>query len=149
MLTDKYRNLQLKINSQSFLSKHLDSGINTLNSVFQPDDFFVSRSKEGLDIWLREINLSSLECLFQSQKSEPTKKLFKLIYDEVEKIRSYGIKGNKRLYVGYNKERKVLQRKNKEILRGKHYYANDNEFEIHSNRLPDEYRDQIVCGDSL
>ena len=148
MLSDKYRNLQLNINSQSFLSKHLDSGIDTLNSVFRPDDFFVSRSKEGLDIWLREINLSSLECLFQSQKSEPTKKLFELIYDEVAKIRSYGIKGDKRLYVGYNKERKVLQRKNKEICRGKHYYANDNEFEIHSNQLPDEYRDQIVCGDS-
>ena len=148
MLIDKYRNLQLKINFESFLSKHLDSGIDTLNSVFRPDDFFVSRNNEGLDIWLREINLSSLEYLLTSQKSEQTKELFKLIYDEISKIRSYGIKGNKRLYVGYNKERKVIQRKNKEIRRGKHYYANDNTFEIHSNQLPTEYKNQIICGDS-
>ena len=45
-------------------------------------------------------------------------------------------------------ERKVVDRKNKERRRGKHYYARDHTFETQENPLPETFRDQIVCGDS-
>ena len=44
----------------------------------------------------------------------------------IDDIGSYGLKGKKRRFVGYNAERKVANRKEKEQDRGKHYYANDN-----------------------
>ena len=48
-----------------------------------------------------------------------------------------------------NKERKVENRKEKELSRGKYFYAKDNEFSKENNSLPDKYVDKIICGDSL
>ena len=50
--------------------------------------------------------------------------------------------------IDLTKERKVRDRKQKEETRGKHYYANANGFSRESNRLPDEFTNKIVCGDS-
>ncbi len=51
-------------------------------------------------------------------------------------------------YNGINTERKVLNRKNKELIRGKYFYAKDNDFEKKDNPLPEQYLNQIICGDS-
>ena len=48
-----------------------------------------------------------------------------------------------------NKERKVKNRKQKEAERGKHYYANSNNFCMEENPLPEEYTNKIICGDAL
>jgi DNA modification methylase len=71
-----------------------------------------------------------------------------LILENIEKIKSYGIKGKKRVYVGYNQERKVKNRKQKEQKREIHYYANDNTFSKTNNTVPTEFVNQIFCGDS-
>ena len=47
----------------------------------------------------------------------PLKELVK----QIERVKSYGIKGKKRIYDGYNKERKVINRKDKEKKRVLHY----------------------------
>lgn len=70
-------------------------------------------------------------------------------FDIVNKIGSYGIRGSKRHFAGYNAERKVSNRKAKEQDRGKHYYANDNDFAKENNPLPAEFENKIVCADSL
>lgn len=70
-------------------------------------------------------------------------------FEIVNKIGSYGIRGSKRHFAGYNAERKVSNRKAKEQDRGKHYYANDNEFPKENNPLPAEFENKIVCADSL
>ena len=46
------------------------------------------------------------------------------------------------------KERKVKNRKQKEVARGKHYYANSHNFNKTMNPLPAEFTDKIICGDS-
>ena len=65
----------------------------------------------------------------------------------VERVRSYGINGRKRLYVGYNRERKVAGRRGKAERRGKHYYANDHDFPKARRPLPDRFVDRVVRGD--
>jgi len=73
----------------------------------------------------------------------------KAVFDAVDSIGSYGLKGSKRMFVGYNAERKVRSRKVKEKSRSKHYYANDNDFSRKNNPLPEDSVNKIVCADSL
>ena len=147
MPASKYK--QIKLNGSHSLGTDINDAVATLNSHFNPDDFFVTNSGNELDVWLRQVNLKDL--------SDATHKVSRQFDDEaamfeilraVESIKSYGINGNKRLYVGYNSERKVVDRKLKEQRRGKHYYANDHDFAKLNNALPEEFNDQIICGDS-
>lgn len=48
-----------------------------------------------------------------------------------------------------NKERKVQNRKQKEISRGKYFYAKVDPFSTENNVLPHDFTDKIICGDSL
>jgi len=66
----------------------------------------------------------------------------------MENIGSYGIKGKKRIFVDYNKERKVKNRKQKEKKRGIHYYAQRNTFTKENQPIPSTHENKIVCGDS-
>ena len=68
------------------------------------------------------------------------------IIKETELKKSYGLRGGKRIYEGYNDERKVKGRKKKEAARGKHYYAK--EFSKANVEIPNCYRDKIACADS-
>lgn len=65
---------------------------------------------------------------------------------ENELKKSYGLRGGKRIYEGYNDERKVKGRKKKEAARGKHYYAK--EFSKTNVEIPSCYQNKIVCADS-
>ena len=68
--------------------------------------------------------------------------------DENQEKRSYGIRGGKRIYEGYNVERKVKGRKKKEQQRlGYESFSKD--FAQDNNALPDKYRNKIIPGDSL
>ena len=71
-----------------------------------------------------------------------------ILRKQIENIGSYGIKGKKRIYDGYNKERKVKNRKDKEKKRVLHYYALGNNFKDEENVIPHKYKNQIICGNS-
>jgi len=73
---------------------------------------------------------------------------FSKVVKKIEKIGSYGIKGRKRIFVGFDRERKVKNRKQKEEKRSKYYYARKNPFSKEENEFPEEYVDKIVIGDS-
>ncbi|MEM3473811.1 MAG: site-specific DNA-methyltransferase [archaeon] len=75
-------------------------------------------------------------------------KLLNSIFLSIKKIKSYGLKGRKRLYVDYDKERKVKNRKEKEIIRGMYFYARDNNFSKQNNNVPEEFVNKIITGDS-
>jgi len=68
--------------------------------------------------------------------------------NDIEKIKSYGLNNGKRVYVAYNDERKVKNRKQKSKYRNKFYYANDHNFSKVNNELPSEYENKIICADS-
>ena len=147
MLTEKYRRIEL--NADGPLEADADAAIALLNNHFDPEDFFVSRTDNSLEVWLRQIDLDALSAAISATLAEHgAPGPMADILPAVENIKSYGVNGNKRLYVGYNKERKVRGRKQKEQRRGKHYYAKDHGFHRQDNALPAEFVDQIVCGDS-
>jgi DNA modification methylase len=107
-----------------------------------------------LDVKLLKKNAEALtgNDLFSGNGSGEAKKageMLKIIFDEVSKIGSYGIKSEKRQYVDFNSERKVQNRKGKEQNRSQYYYAQDNNFPEQNNALPTEMTNQIICGDSL
>lgn len=78
------------------------------------------------------------------KKNNPLKNL----ENQIKSIKSYGIKGKKRIYDGYNKERKVKNRKEKEKKRVLHYYSLNNNFKKENNNIPKNYKNEIICGDS-
>ncbi len=147
MITDKYRRIVLS--ADGALDGRTDQAIATVNKRFDPDDFFITRTGDELEVWMRQIDLAALSDAVSSALAEHDEAgPISQIIPSIESIKSYGLNGNRRLYIGYNKERKMLGRKRKERRRGKHYYANDHEFSSDTNLLPDQYIDQVVCGDS-
>ena len=143
----KYRQLSVPLPGE--VDEGTDAAVAALNSHFSPDDFHVLRNGASLDVWLRQLDLDSLaDAVERVLGSHPTALPLRQIDAAVRKIRSYGINGGKRLYVGYNRERKVVDRLAKARRRGKHYYANDHAFARENALLPGAFVDQVVCGDS-
>ena len=73
---------------------------------------------------------------------------FEEILTKIESIGSYGVKSGRRIYVGYNKERKVQNRKEKIARRKSYYYALNNTFSNNNNQIPKEFENKIICADS-
>ena len=107
-----------------------------------------------LDLRAMKKNVEALEehNLFSSGESleiQRASSVMRALYDEVSKIKSYGIKSGKRQYVDFNVERKVRNRKSKEQNRSKYFYAQDNNFSEINRQLPSELTNRVICGDSL
>ena len=64
--------------------------------------------------------------------------------------RSFGINRGKKVYEGYNDERKVKNRQEKVKVRlGYQDYFPQKKFSQTNNELPEKYIDKIICADSL
>ncbi|MCQ8893952.1 MAG: site-specific DNA-methyltransferase [Methanolinea sp.] len=74
--------------------------------------------------------------------------VFTELLGKIDSVRSYGIRGGRRIYATYNRERKVRGRKEKEAARGPWFYALDHGFTPENNPLPGEFRDRVIRGDS-
>ena len=143
----KYRHVSVQLTRPAGVGA--DEALAALNRSFNPDDFHVVLNGRSLDLWLRQVDLRALSDAVAGVVATHSSNLpLEEIAPAVERIRSYGIHGRKRLYVGYNRERKVVGRKVKAARRGKHYYANDHGFEKAVRPFPDQFTDRILCGDS-
>src|SRR3989338_10858875 len=91
---------------------------------------------------------NTILCLSEKYHLDNTDNPFIRVLDRIEKIKSYGLKSGKRLYVDYDKERKVKGRKDKVKDRGAFFYAQDNLFCLKNNELPKDFENKIFCGDS-
>jgi len=118
--------------------------------IFEIDDNYLHFYLKSLDLEaFRKSVFSSIEReRGQPERYTRVNQLLTDLLGRIESIRSYGIKGKKRIYVDYNKERKVENRQNKVKNRGSHYYAEGNVFDRTSNELPEEFRNRIIAGDS-
>jgi DNA modification methylase len=120
-------------------------------SDFSKEDIFFNTVDNKLIVFVRQLDFSYFRSkIFQFSKLYPKNeiRILENIAENIEKIRSYGLKGEKRIYIGYNRERKVKDRKKKEIERGKFYYAKDHRFSKINNNLPPEFVNRIIVGDS-
>ena len=146
-LTENHRLLRLE--PAAPFDGQADAAIAFVNERFAPDDFRLVKNGVDLEVRLRQVDVAALrEAARAASDRYGAAPLMRQVVGAVEGIKGYGVNGGKRLYVGYNRERKVAGRKAKERRRGKHYYANDHDFRREANALPAEFTDRIVCGDS-
>ncbi|HCJ66723.1 MAG TPA: DNA methylase [Elusimicrobia bacterium] len=127
------------------------TAIDQLLSFYPREDVFFEISNGDLIINLRQLDFSDFKKKIQSfieNSDNEVSQLLNSILFHIEKIKSYGLKGKKRLYVGYNKERKVKGREEKEKERGIYFYARDNTFSKRNNEVPERFINQIISGDS-
>ncbi len=120
---------------------------------FPENELTYDLSDGGFTLFLNSIDIVLLSDSISQAKTESISDTLILlldnILDKINAIKSYGVKNNKRVFVGYNRERKVKNRKTKEQNRNQHYYTKNNDFQIENNPLPAEYENKIICGDSL
>ncbi len=146
---DPSRYRQLQVTWKGEIDEASQHAVSELNRRFDPDEFTVVLNGRKLDLWVRAVDLRALaSAVSEVRKQYPTALPMAKIVDEVESVGSYGIRGRKRVFVDYNRERKVVGRRTKEARRGKHFYAKDHPFERANHPFPKEYEDRIVCGDS-
>ena len=145
-----YKPIEINIDRE-LTSQEIDI-ISDLENIFPKSDFYFIKNRVSLIFNLREIDLSffqnKLNKLMNTYQINGSDNIFTQLLDHIKNIKSYGLKGNKRLYVDYNKERKVKNRKAKEAERGVYYYAQDHNFSKKNNELPEEFINQVICGDS-
>jgi DNA modification methylase len=156
-------NLESSANEQDYkelcfdLSRNLDfqeiSMIRNLFTKYPYNDINYDISDKKMTIFLHSIDFQAFEndmnTINHESKSEVLSSLFNSIFSKIDSIKSYGLKNNKRVYSGYNKERKVKDRKFKEQNRNQYYYAQDNKFSKINNEFPSEFLNKVICGDSL
>ena len=66
----------------------------------------------------------------------------------MSKNKSYGVRSGKRIYEGYNAERKVVNRKEK-VKKRLGYESFKKSFSKNNNEIPPKYINKIIKGDSL
>ena len=115
---------------------------NNIYLEYEPDKIIANLKILDLEKFKNKIN--ELVDKYHLSNQNP----FTDLLEKIEDIRSYGIKSGKRLYIDYNKERKVKNRKQKIEDRGKYFYARGNNFPKTNNDFPLEFTNKIVCADS-
>lgn len=145
---DKMMYKEIILSYESRLDDNDLIAIRLFNSSFSENEIKLEHDNNRVVILLREIDIQRLKEVSSQYSCYIEKSIFQDVVSSIEKIKSYGIKGKKRNYVDYNKERKVKDRKKKEAKRSQYYYAQKNTFSKEENEFPEEYVDQIVIGDS-
>ncbi len=136
----QYKQIEINLNRRkNDVDKRL---ISEINSLFSKDDLYVESSSDKIVLNFKSLDLDKLKEVVGNQSP------FTQIIEDLENIKSYGLKAGKRVYVDYNKERKVKNRKDKVEERGIYYYAHDNLFSKKNIEVPKDYENKIVCGDS-
>ncbi|MDR2292930.1 MAG: site-specific DNA-methyltransferase [Prevotellaceae bacterium] len=143
--------LEIELNKNHIIEK--EKLFNLFTSFFD-EEFGFDFNDNSVEIQLGTIDYNSFKLhvnktLANEILNDETKDVLKKIFDSISAVKSYGLKGNKRVYVDYNKEIKVKNRKEKQNNRGQFFYTNGNNFSTINNELPDEFNNKIICGDSL
>jgi len=147
----KYKTIQTVISNPSKYN-NVCRAIKDLNLIYPAEDLYLEVKNNMILTHLRSLDLDefkrkvvSILDKYQLNFSDDT---WKRLIKGIENIGSYGVKAGKRIFVDFNKERKVAGRKAKEKKRGMYFYTNGNSFKIENNYFPREYENKIICGDS-
>lgn len=142
---------------ENSLNKFEQDLIISIENKFKNNGFIFEINDYYLHFYLKSLNfeefkgfiLSSIN--YEQGSSRGETQIYHILVEllgKIENIRSYGIKGKKRIYGDYNKERKVENRQHKIKNRGSHYYTKGNGFNKIINELPEDCRNKIIIGDS-
>jgi DNA modification methylase len=108
---------------------------------------------EKFDVLLNTLDFrlfkKTVKTFSENGESDIELKTFSLrILEAVDSVRSYGLKSKKRVYFGYNDERKVKGRAKKVSNRQPYFYAANHNHSETNQPCPTQYKNKIVCGDS-
>jgi len=149
-IDNKYKKIVITISKK--LSLKDEDFIKNIFNKFPESELTFNLSNEQLTIFLNSLDIKMFQEEINKIPLENNSAVIQLLLDvvnKIESIKSYNFKNNKRIYVGYNKERKVKDRKSKKNNRNQYYYANNNEFSKINNTIPKEYENKIICADSF
>ncbi len=107
---------EIQLTRAKSLSKKEIGLIDSFNHQFRKRDFHVVPDGNSVQILLREVDMARLRKSVEELSAGNG--LLTDILAAVEGVGGYGIRGKKRDYVNYNKERKVKNRAAKELQRG-------------------------------
>ena len=119
---------------------------------FEEEDFRLECDGDVVRVSLRALDVSAFEAAvaeairqggLSPKESAPAK-----VLAAVKRIGSYGVRGGRRVFVGFADERKVKSRAEKIAKRGGPYYSLGNEFSESNVVLPAAFENAILCGDS-
>lgn len=150
-MNEKYKiiegNLDRSLNSKELaIIKELEERFSRKDFFFLVENFKVLFHLNSIDLNAFKKNVRDL--MERYEYTTDGKNIFLEIITKIENIKSYGIKGGKRIYVDYYKERKVKNRLQKVRQRGMYFYALNNDFTKEVNEVPHEFTNRIICGDS-
>ncbi len=149
-IDNKYKKIVITISKK--LSLKDEDFIKNIFNKFPESELTFNLSNEQLTIFLNSLDIKMFQEEINKIPLENNSAVIQLLLDvvnKIESIKSYSFKNNKRIYVGYNKERKVKDRKSKKNNRNQYYYANNNEFSKINNTIPKEYENKIICADNF
>ena len=98
-----------------------------------------------VSVLLHEVDLKRLVERVDDLRGEK-RRFLRVVVDNIENVRSYGLRSGRRVYVDYAGERKVRGRKAKETARRPLFYARS--FPKENTALPDGFVNATRCGDS-
>ncbi len=145
----KYKHIVVELQRETNSTEKKIMG--EINNLFSEDDLHLENDGNKIILNLKLVDLNKLKEIVNRSITEndlTAQNPFSEMIYKIEDIKSYGIKSGKRLYVDYDKERKVKDRKQKVEDRGVYYYAKDNNFSNKNNEIPQEFENKIISGDS-
>ncbi len=150
MMTDNYRIFEFSLTND--LTSSIHALIQKMHSVFPKRDLYLETTDTIIRLYLAAIDLDQLTSFVSKFKARDTQlaesSWLKQVLTTITGIKSYGIRNGKRIYVGYDQERKVQDRQKKNQSRGSWYYAQNASFSQTNNEFPPELSNQIVVADS-
>jgi DNA modification methylase len=150
MNNSRYRVIEVK--AQRTIENNDIEFIKELSYKFPKEDCYFEHKKNKIIANIKELDLAKFKNIVQQLTKkyhlQKRRNPFQQLVEEIERIGSYGIKGRKRIFVDFNKERKVIDRKSKEERRGIYFYAQGHPYKKKNNEVPEEFVNQIICGDS-
>ncbi len=143
----------ISIDIADTLSETERSHLKNFFALYDEREFAYDLNGNELTLFLNTLDVElfreRIETLKQHEPSERFAELLNKMLSEIEQIKSYGLSNGKRVYVGYDRERKVQGRKEKEETRRQYFYAHGHHFSEVNHDLPKAFENQIICGDSL
>ena len=132
-------------------SKQHQKMVTSFFDRFNNHIYFEPTASHEVKLFINSIDIQKFKQAAIEFKNKESNKdaveLLDLFVEAVENIGSYGLKGGKRVFVDFNTERKVKNRKQKEHKRTSAHKKTKQEQQ--DNILPKEYENKIICADSL
>jgi DNA modification methylase len=146
-----YKEIKIQFENDYLVEKNK---IISLFDSFFNEEFNFDFSDSVVDIKLGTLDYNMFQAVANKAVgngtlNEYSKAVVKQVLDSITSVKSYGLKSGRRVYVDYNNERKVQNRKGKEEKRQQFYYTKGNKFSKTNEEIPKKYENKIICGDSL